>query len=183
MILGESVRLRAVERDDLPRFVEWLNNPEVRRGLALYLPLSLAEEERWFEDSLQAPPDERPFSIDVRQGEAWQHIGGASLMHIEGRARHAEVGIHVGDTRFWNQGLGSQAVRLILRHAFETLNLHRVYLRVYEDNARALAVYRRVGFKEEGRLRQDHFLEGRYWDTLLMGLLKSEWLDSQKGRD
>ena len=183
MILGEQVRLRAVERDDLPRFVEWLNNPEVRRGLARYLPLSLAEEERWFEDSLQVPPAERPFSIDVRQGEAWQHIGGASLMHIDARARHAEVGIHIGDAGVWGQGLGTQAMCLILRHGFETLNLNRVYLRVYEDNSRALAVYRRLGFREEGRLRQDRFLEGKYWDTLLMGLLKSEWLDSQKGRD
>jgi RimJ/RimL family protein N-acetyltransferase len=72
-------------------------------------------------------------------------------------------------------------MRLLLRHGFETLNLNRVHLRVYEDNARALAVYRRLGFQEEGRLRQDRFLEGRYWDTLLMGLLRQEWLDSQKG--
>jgi RimJ/RimL family protein N-acetyltransferase len=183
MILGEQVRLRAIERDDLPRFVEWLNHPEVRRGLARYQPLSLAEEERWFEAVLQAPPEERPFSIDVRQGEGWQHIGGTSLMRIDAQARHAEVGIHIGDTQFWNQGLGTQAMRLILRHAFETLNLNRVYLRVYEDNARALSVYRRLGFKDEGRLREDRFLEGRYWDTLLMGLLRREWMNSQKGRD
>jgi len=181
MIVGEDVRLRAIERDDLPRFVAWLNLPEVRRGLALYLPLSLAEEERWYEGMLQSPPDERPFAIDVRQGEAWEHVGGTSLMRIDPRARHAEVGIHIGDTHIWNQGVETRAMRLILRHGFETLNLNRVYLRVYEDNAQALAVYRRLGFREEGRLRQDRFLEGRYWDTLLMGLLRAEWLDSQKG--
>ncbi|MCJ7512430.1 MAG: GNAT family N-acetyltransferase [Anaerolineales bacterium] len=79
--------------------------------------------------------------------------------------------------------MGSQATQLILRQAFETLNLNRVTLRVYKDNARSLAVYRRPGFQEEGRLRQDRFLDGQYWDTLWMGILRSEWSDSQKGRD
>jgi RimJ/RimL family protein N-acetyltransferase len=182
MILGDRVRLRAIEKDDLPRFVQWLNDPEVRRGLSRYLPLSLEEEQKWFESMLQAAADERPLAVDVLQGDSWQHVGGTGLMHIDPRGRHAEVGIHIGDTRFWNQGHGTEALHLILRHAFETLNLNRVYLRVYEDNARAIAVYRRVGFREEGRLRQDRFLEGRYWDTLVMGIMKSEWQDTEKGR-
>jgi len=183
MIVGERVRLRAIEREDLPRYVRWLNTPEVRRGLALDVPLSLAEEERWYEGILSAAADERPLAIDVRQGEGWLHIGGAGLMRIDRHARHAEVGIHIGDSQHWDQGLGTEAMRLILRHAFETLNLNRVFLRVYEDNPRAMRVYRKLGFKDEGRLRQDRFLEGKYWDTLLMGLLQPEWLASQKGRD
>jgi len=67
MIYGERIRFRHIEREDLPRFVEWINDPEVRAGLALYLPLSMVEEEDWFEGVLKRPAEERPFGIEVRQ--------------------------------------------------------------------------------------------------------------------
>jgi RimJ/RimL family protein N-acetyltransferase len=66
-------------------------------------------------------------------------------------------------------------LRTLLGHAFDTLNLHRVYLRVFEPNARAIKVYRGIGFQDEGRLREDRFAQGRYVDTLVMGLLRHEW--------
>jgi RimJ/RimL family protein N-acetyltransferase len=63
----------------------------------------------------------------------------------------------------------------MVRHAFDTLNLNRVWLHVGEDNARAMRVYQKVGFRTEGRLRQDIFRDGRYWDSLLMAVLREEW--------
>ena len=62
-----------------------------------------------------------------------------------------------------------------MRFAFEEMNLNRVYLTTDENNSRALACYRKCGFREEGRLRQDRFLEGRYWDTIVMGVLREEF--------
>lgn len=62
-----------------------VEDPEVRRGLARYLPRGLAKDERWTESMLQAPQEERPFALDVRQGDAWQHIGGSGLMPIDPR--------------------------------------------------------------------------------------------------
>ncbi len=60
MIFGEGMRLRAADRDDLPMFVKWFNDPEVRHGLMMYLPLSMAKEEQWFEAMLKRPQDEHP---------------------------------------------------------------------------------------------------------------------------
>lgn len=181
MILGERVRLRAVERDDLPRFVAWLNDPEVRRGLALSLPMSLAEEERWFEETLKQEPAARPLAIDAQEGDAWRHIGSCGFHNLDWRNRKAELGILIGEKSLWGRGYGQAAMRALLRHGFETLNLHRVYLRVYEYNERGLRLYRRLGFVEEGRLRRDHYEEGRYWDTLIMGMLREEWDTLQRG--
>jgi RimJ/RimL family protein N-acetyltransferase len=175
VIYGEHIRLRHIEREDLPNFYAWLNDPEVRRGLALYLPLSNAEEERWYESRLNDPPDERPLAIEVEDGEMWKLIGNCGFHNIEWRNRSSEVGIFIGDKACWNRGYGTQVMRLLLRHGFNTLNLERIFLRVFEDNPRAIRAYEKAGFVHEGRMRQAEFRDGRYLDVLLMSALRSEW--------
>ena len=182
MILGQNIRLRAIEREDLPRFVLWFNDPEVREGLNIFLPMSQVEEERWFEGLSDCDPMEKPLALDIRKGEDWVHVGSCGLFSINHRARHAELGIAMGDKRYWDQGFGTDTVQTLLNHAFNTLNLNRVSLRVFESNQRAIKVYRRVGFVEEGRLREDRFAEGRYEDTLIMGILRREWQSDEEGR-
>jgi RimJ/RimL family protein N-acetyltransferase len=175
MIYGERIRLRAVERADLPQFVEWLNDPEVRAGLLLHLPMSLAEEEVWFEGMIKRPPPEHPMVIEVQQGGGWVMIGNCGMHNIDARCRSAEVGIFIGDKRRWNQGYGTEAMRLLLRHGFETLNLNRIQLDVYEDNPGAIRAYEKAGFVHEGRKRQGMYKDGRYIDVLIMSVLRSEW--------
>ncbi len=175
MIYGERIRLRALEEEDLPLFVRWLNDPEVRQGLVIYLPLSHTEEKKWFTGLAQRPADERPLMIEIRQGEGWLPIGDIGLQAIEWRARSAEVGILIGEKSYWGQGYGSEAMRLMLKHAFDTLNLNRVFLRVYAHNPRAIRAYEKVGFVHEGRMRQARYHAGEYFDVLLMSVLRSEW--------
>lgn len=181
MISGERIRLRAVERDDLPRFVTWFQDPEVRAGISLFLPLSLAEEEAWYEDMLKKDPIEHTLAIDVQEGEKWTHVGACGFLDYEPRFQHIELGVVVGDRSFWDQGIGTDVVRTLLRHAFKTLNLNRVVLQVFETNLRAIQVYKKIGFVEEGRLRQHHFLDGRYIDVIIMGILCEEWKSMEKG--
>src|SRR5262249_50692365 len=102
-------------------------------------------------------------------------IGAAGLHDIDLRNRHAWFGITIGDKSAWGKGHGTEATRLILELAFGTLNLNRVFLHVYEYNERARHVYEQIGFRVEGRLRQDVFHAGRYWDTIVMGILREEW--------
>ena len=78
----------------------------------------------------------------------------------------------IGGKDCWGRGYGTDAIRALLRFAFREMNLNRVWLTTGENNPRALACYRKCGFREEGRLRQDRYLEGRYWDTILMGILR-----------
>jgi RimJ/RimL family protein N-acetyltransferase len=66
-------------------------------------------------------------------------------------------------------------MRLVIGHAFTTMNLNRIWLHVFDFNARARRVYEKLGFRLEGQLRQDHFCEGKYHDTLILGLLREEW--------
>jgi diamine N-acetyltransferase len=177
MILGQRVRLRPVEKDDLPRFVKWFSDPDVRTNLALYLPMSLGQEEKWYERNLQAS-DTQAWAIDAQPADMavgpWVHIGSCGFHHIEWRNRLAELGISIGARDYWNRGYGTDAVATLVSFGFNTLNLNRVWLRVFADNPRAIRCYEKVGFKLEGRLRQDNFNAGAYRDTLLMGLLRSD---------
>jgi RimJ/RimL family protein N-acetyltransferase len=176
MIYGKRLRLRATERSDLENFVRWLNDPEVSRGINLYRPMSLAEEENWFEKTLQAPGDERPMVIEIAQGDgSWLPIGNLGVGPINWRDRSAELGIMIGEKSYWDQGFGREAILLLLSHCFQVLNLNRVYLRVKEDNPRAIRAYEKIGFVYEGRMRQADYHDGRYFDILLMSVLHSEW--------
>ena len=174
MIVGEKVRLRPIERDDLPRYVEWFADPEVRRYLALYLPFSLAQEERWFENLLERLERREDVVLAIETAEG-VHIGNVGLHRIDWRNRNAELGIAIGERSYWNQGYGTDAIRTLLSLAFREMNLHRVFLRVDADNARGIRCYEKAGFRREGVLREAVFKEGAYHDQYIMSILQSEF--------
>jgi RimJ/RimL family protein N-acetyltransferase len=179
MITGEIVRLRPVEREDLPRFVRWFSDPEVRRHLLIYLPPSLAQEEQWFERLQErlARNEDVVLAIETLEGV---HIGNIGLHRINWKDRNAELGIVIGEKDYWNQGYGTDAIRTLLRLAFTEMNLHRVSLRVDDDNTRGIRCYEKCGFQREGRLREVIFREGRYRDQLIMSVLRPEWEGQQR---
>ena len=182
IIYGERVRLRAVERSDVSHFYDWVNDPEVTYGMALYLPMSTVDEQAWFERVTQRVQEEKPLAIEVRQDDGWRLIGNCGVFAVDWVNRLAELGIMIGEKPDWNKGYGTEVMRVLLRHCFETLNLNRVFLRVYADNTRARRAYERAGFVEEGALRQARFKRGQYVDVVLMSVLRSEWTASPKER-
>lgn len=175
IIYGERIRLRAVEREDVKKYFEWVNDPEVTFGLSLYLPMSMTDEEKWFERMSSRAPDEKPFSIEVRAGDGWRLIGNCTFFDIDFVAHCGELGIMIGDKSLWNQGLGTETMGLLLRHGFETLNLNRIFLKVYADNPRAKHAYEKAGFVHEGTLREAVFKRGKFGDVHIMSVLRREW--------
>jgi RimJ/RimL family protein N-acetyltransferase len=174
MIVGEKVRLRPIERDDLPRYVKWFGDPEVRRHLAMYLPFSLAQEERWFENLLERLERQEDLVLAIETAEG-VHIGNLGLHGMDWRNRSAELGIAIGEKAYWGQGYGTDAIRTLLGLAFGEMNLHRVLLRVDVDNARGIRCYEKVGFQREGTSRHAVFKEGAYHDQYVMSILRPEF--------
>lgn len=173
MLEGRLVRLRALEPSDAERGHRWVNDPEVKVFLdAVRYPISMAEEERWMEGQTGSSFGRVILAIETKDG---CHIGNVELRGSSAEDRRGELGILIGDKEYWSKGYGTDAILALLRFAFEEMNLYRVWLTTGENNPRALACYRKCGFREEGRMRQDRYLGGRYWDTIVMGLLREEF--------
>jgi RimJ/RimL family protein N-acetyltransferase len=178
MIRGTKTRLRALEHNDLSHFVRWINDPEVRRFLIMRYPLSMTEEEKWWEGFLQRQND-HIFAIEAEDGT---HIGNIGLHDIQRENRRAVLGIIIGDKRYWGRGYGTDAIRAMLGWGFRYLNLNRVTLQVYSYNERAIHCYQKCGFRHEGTMRQARYVDGQYFDEWVMGILRDEFLAGQKER-
>jgi RimJ/RimL family protein N-acetyltransferase len=179
---GELVRLTAEDPKVMAEhFSRW-------SGDALYLrlmdsfparPFSIKATQEWIEkEQSKDRPDQFYFMIRSLKDE--RLLGDIGLDGIQWNHGDTFMGIGLGNREDWGRGYGSDALRLILRYAFNELNLFRVSLNVFEYNTRAIRAYEKVGFVHEGRMRRSLNREGRRWDVLYMGITLDEWamLDS-----
>ena len=174
MLTGETVVLRAIRRDDLPRICAFNNDLDVELagGGDPPFPQSLERLQADFDrEAAKGGRDGATFAIEV-DGEV---IGVCGLHNCNETARTCELGIGIGDKSRWGQGHGRDAVRVLLDYAFRLRNFRRVWLWVHARNERAIRAYRACGFVEEGRLRQHVWSNGAYDDAVQMGILREEW--------
>ena len=179
-IEGSLIDLRELRHEDIPVIHSWVNDPLVMRYLSWgVFPQTRRETERYCEAQMSgADPLNRAFVIALREGDAC--IGTTGCHNIEWRSRSAELGIVIGKREYLGKGYGTEAVRLLLRFSFTELNLHRVFLKVFDFNERAIRCYSKCGFVEEGRLRDAFYRDGDYHDILVMGILEDEFRRSAK---
>ncbi|MGE5264543.1 MAG: GNAT family N-acetyltransferase [Acidobacteriota bacterium] len=171
---GEKVELGPVQREYLPRYVEWFNDWEMAQFLMTGIPLpqTLDSETAWFE-SRSKDPSNIVFAILALPEK--NLIGNCGLHKLDFKNRSALFGIFIGDKNYWSKGYGTDAVRTIVRYAFEQLGLNRVELEVYDFNPRAVRAYEKAGFRRDGVRRQALYRDGRFHDVYLMGILREEW--------
>ncbi|MGB2694812.1 MAG: GNAT family protein [Dehalococcoidia bacterium] len=172
MLEGKLVNLRSVEQADVERMYTWINDREVTRFMAARYPYSHADEERLVHE--EAPNSFQRVWLAIETKDR-VHIGGIDLFEVRPEDRKASLGVMIGDKPYWSNGYGSDAIITLLRFAFHEMNLNRVWLHTFEFNHRAYACYLKCGFQEEGRLRQHYYAEGRYWDSVVMGILRHEF--------
>jgi RimJ/RimL family protein N-acetyltransferase len=172
--LGERVSLRAIEPDDLDRYLEWLNDPEVTRTLTVRYPLSREAEREILERlSKSAGYRDVAFAIDVR--ETGEHIGTIGLHGTYPESRWATLGVFIGAKRLWGDGYGFDALRTVCRFGFWEMNLHHIRLDVFDNNERAHDLYRRVGFVDEGSKRGSVYRAGAHMDASYMSITRTEF--------
>jgi RimJ/RimL family protein N-acetyltransferase len=174
LFTGKKVRLRAYEREDLNLARAYVNHPEVGVNLAtrfLY-PLRKEDEDKWYESTLAA--NDGTYHFAVERLEDSQYIGGCGINEFDIKSRVATVGIFLGP-EYLNQGYGSEAMRLFINFGFLELNLNKLRLFVFSFNKRAIASYKKLGYIQEGILRQEIFRHGEYHDVIAMGMLVDEW--------
>ena len=176
---GKRIYFRPVEVEDEPLLKRFINNPANWRFLRHGQPLNSVREREWIE-SLGKSTTDYVFGVALKQQD--RLIGVTGLHQVNAVNRSAVFGINVGDTAFQGRGYGREATELVLKYAFEELNLNRVELAVYADNWRAIRMYQKVGFVQEGCARQARYNNGRYQDEYRFAILRSEW-DALYGRE
>ena len=177
MLKGKKVILRAVERDDLKRLHALERNVDlVVLGDGEWQPVPLGQWERNFDKQLEHT-DRANFAIEA----GGTLIGGIGLHHRSRRSGVTSFGIGIYDPEYLGNGYGRDAIETLLPWVFRIQNYRRIWLETSSSNERAIRCYRAVGFVEEGRLREHEFLDGQYIDSVLMGLLRSEW-EARRGQ-
>ncbi len=169
VLRGERLLLRPLASTDLRRCVKWFSDPRVIRFLGRNSPVTVAEEERWFQ-AYERRTDEQIFAIEVDG----HHVGNLGLHKVDRIHRKAEVGIVIGEPTLWSRGYGTEAMRIALRYAFDVLGLNKISLDVLEYNDRAIRTYERLGFQREGLHREDVYKDGRFVNVLRMSILARE---------
>lgn len=173
--IGERIMLREYRREDLEEMRKWVNDGNVTRYLShtFLSAQTLPTTEAFLDRVLSGQSLE--YNFVIAEGQTGAYIGQIDLFNMNTINRSAELGIVIGDPRRHNQGVGCEAIFLMLDFAFRHANLHRIELWVYACNAAAVHCYEKAGFVHEGCRRKAHFLEGQYIDLNLMSALRDEW--------
>ncbi len=175
MLRGKRISLTPIKREYIESFLRWFNDPEITQYLLMYRPLTQMEEEDWLEN-LKNRQDTISFSIVASNDDNSEIlIGNCGIHNINWKNRVGEAGITIGEKQYHNKGFGTEAMELLLDYGFNTVNLNRIELFVYEYNTRAINLYKKLGFTEEGRKRQFMWNKGKYHDAIMMGMLAEEW--------
>ena len=177
LLTGKLVRLGAVDIEEMAEAVsKWSQDSEYWRLLdtGATQPYSPRQTRKWFEDMFtEDSPNNYYFAIRTFSGD--HLIGDIGLDGIRWNQAETFVGIGIGERDYWGKGYGTDAMEIILRFAFNELNLARVSLDVFEFNPRAVRSYEKAGFTYEGRVRQYLNKAGKRWDLIYMGITREEW--------
>lgn len=174
MIQGGEVMLvtiRPFEKRDIPKKVEWINNPENNQFLHYDIPIEVKKTEDWFERNKFL--EDRYDAIIEADGIPCGTIG---LLEIDKKNNKAEYYIAMGETSLKGKGVAKKATKLLLNYAFKNLELNRVYLFTETENIVAQKLFEKVGFIREGCIKQDIISRGKYVDRFVYAILRVDFL-------
>lgn len=164
--------LRRPEPEDLDVFYQQKNSPEIAAMLGGFTLGYARQDLRDWLEYHRRRDDEVIWTICKRSTN--QCLGHAGFYHVDFRVRQAEYAILIGDMAAWGKGIGKRVTEFCLAHGFEQMNLNRIYLSLLATNQRALGLYRGLGFRQEGLLRQAQYKDGQYVDVIQMAVLRQE---------
>ncbi len=171
-LIGDNIYLSPISVDDVEQYAEMVNNIKVSVGLGYlsYTNIIDFESEKEFLISVKK---EKMFAVRLLENdELLGNIGFNSLDIIN---RNGALGVLIGNPKYQRKGYGTEALKLILDYGFSFLNLRNISLSVFEYNEPAYNLYKKVGFKEAGRLRKAVEIMGKTYDVIIMDMLKEEF--------
>ena len=172
-LIGDRIYLspKGISEEEINKYTEWMNDFQVTDYTGRSSQILTLDGEKQY---LEQPNSEGVYFAIVTLDND-EMIGTVSLEKVDHLNRTATLGIFIGEAEYRNKGYGTEAINLILDYGFNYLNMYSIELRVLEFNDRAVACYKKCGFKEMGRRRKEKFINGKYYDTIYMDILKEEF--------
>lgn len=169
-----TIYLRELSKDDIVILNKWRNDKDIVDSLGCpFRFIDVNVDHEWYQNYLRTRSSSIRLAICLK--ESGYMVGAVYLLNIDWLSKSCEFSIWIGDKQVQGKGIGEEATRLAIHHAFADLNINRIYLSVVTDNIRALNLYKKVGFKEEGVARDAIYKNGQYKDLVLMGMLSREY--------
>jgi RimJ/RimL family protein N-acetyltransferase len=168
-LIGTKCYLSPIDVNDFEKYAEWWNDPETVKYLQNNWVIT-AEKEK---ENLVFKSKSHHYSvIDLETNDL---IGEVCFVDINNINRCAELSVLIGNKNYLNKGYGKEALKLLIDYGYQSLNLHNIFLRVYENNARAISCYKSVGFKQTGMIRQGAYYNQSYDNILIMDILPDDF--------
>lgn len=164
--------LRPLTEDDAPHVLTWARDPHVVANFSFFETEPTEERIRAYARAKRESPADLLLAIFEKDGS--RYAGNCGLHEWDSVNLNARLGIILGEPA-WGRGIAQEALSALLSAAFGTLGLHKIYLNVFTTNEKGRALYGKLGFREEGVLREEYRLRGTFRDMVRMGLLAGEW--------
>lgn len=174
MLKGEFIGLRAVEKEDLILLRDWRNNTNFRRNFREHKELNMFNQEVWFSRTFSNSNDFMFVIIDLQNDEP---IGACGLLYTNWINRSSDFSFYIGkDELYIDDKYAYDAAKTLIEYGFKDLNLNKIWMELYEYDLKKLNFFKeKFNFKVDGKLRQNAFSEGKYWDSFIISILKSEF--------
>jgi len=174
-IIGDTIYLRDYRMEDVQAVHRSRGLSEITWWTTAYIWPESEDETRAFIEAQvkNLDPENRKFAICRLEDD--RYLGHIGYENLDLHRRHTELGISIGEPEYLSKGIGTEAIGLFLSVCFEELGLHRVSLKVVQENKRGIRCYEKSGFKLEGAMRDFHYSQGRWHDILIMSILEDEY--------
>ena len=182
-----TICLRLMTEDDTDNIVKWRNSDAVRTHFIYQKLFTRQSHEQWIENMIKPGKVVQMIICECEEQTPADTAVGADKAHVTGRPigsvyirdidtthHKGEYGIFIGEGDARGKGIGTRAAKLMIQYAFEELKLHRLFLRVFADNAQAIGSYEKAGFVKEACLKDDICIDGVYRDIVLMAILNDK---------
>lgn len=184
MLIGKNVILDTIETEDMEWMRRMRNNPALRQYFREWKDITRDKQIKWYNSrGNNSAADHVYFAIrDPESINQPNNLTGCCGLHyIDWRLRSAEFGVFV-NPKVRGGGIGTEALTMLFDYGFREMNLHKIWCEVYDGNI-SINLYRRLGFRDEGTLRDNYFCNGVYGNSIMMSVLEDEWFEAHPQKD
>jgi len=178
-IKGENVELWAPTVENIELYAKWVNLPTGRMYSRVPTPQKISELKKLFEPKPEFLVQKEVY-LEIYHKKDEKSIGIVGLLDIDWLNRKAKIFINIGESEYWGKGIAGEALKLLFDYAFEDLNLHKLYAGIYTPNLRSKRVFEKLGLAKEAILKEEVYVDGKYYDAEIYCLYKKKWLNKDK---